>query len=241
VRALVAAVLLLALAGCTPTPGHPRATVTVFAAASLTEVFQQLGDEFSPEHPDVDIVFNFGGSSTLATQIVEGAPADVFAAASPATMTTVEDAGLTTSTPTPFASNELEIAVQPGNPSGVTGIVDFADPELAIVVCAVEVPCGAAAQNAFEAAGVTPSIDSYEADVKAVLARVQLGDADAGLVYRTDVLAADDVDGIELAEDTTTSYPIATTSDSSNASAFLAFVLSARGQSVLQAAGFGAP
>lgn len=236
---LVVVVLLFALAGCAPAP--PRATVTVFAAASLTEVFEQLGDEFHAEHPDVDVVFNFGGSSTLATQIVEGAPADVFAAASPATMATVEDAGLTASAPVTFASNALEIAVQPGDPRSITGIVDFADPELAIAVCAVEVPCGAAAQKAFAAADVTPSIDTYEADVKAVLSRVQLGDADAGLVYRTDVLAADDVEGIELAEDTTTLYPIAATSEDADAADFLDFVLSARGQAVLRAAGFGAP
>lgn len=236
---MVAAVLLVALAGCTPTP--PRTTVTVLAAASLTDVFQQLGEEFTAENPDVDITFSFGGSSTLATQIVEGAPADVFAAASPATMKTVEDADLTTATPVTFASNSLQIAVQPGDPSDVKSIVDFADPALTIVVCAAEVPCGAAAEQAFEAADVTPSIDSYEPDVKAVLSRIELGDADAGLVYRTDVLASHKVEGIDLADEITTQYPIAAVSRSKSAADFVKFVLSARGQAILQAAGFGAP
>ncbi len=186
---------------------------------------------------------NFGGSSGLATQIVEGAPADVFAAASPATMKTVTDAGLA-SDPEDFATNILELVVPAGNPGGVTGIADLADPDLAVVLCAVEVPCGAAAQSVFDANGIVPSVDSFEQDVKAVLTKVQLGEADAGLVYVTDVIAAgDDVEGIEVrgSAQAVNRYQIAAITDNAMAAKFVEFVLSARGQEVLAAAGFGAP
>ena len=250
--ALVSSVLIsvLLLAGCASTPSEPApstddtlaGTVTVFAAASLTGSFQQIADAFTVEHPDVDVVFNFGGSSGLATQIVEAAPADVFAAASPATMKTVSDAGLTEGDPVDFASNVLEIAVAAGNPGGITGLEDFARPEATIALCAVEVPCGAAAANLLGDAGITPSVDTYEQDVKAVLTKVELGEVDAGLVYATDVLEAG-VDGIEV-DSAPVTYPIARLEASTNATAadaFVAFVLSDRGQAILQDAGFGAP
>lgn len=250
-RALVLAAAALLLSGCaspTPAPTSPTetlsGTVTVFAAASLTGSFQQIADAFTDEHPDVDIVFNFGGSSGLATQIVEAAPADVFAAASPATMKTVTDAALTDGDPVDFASNVLEIAVASGNPGDITGLVDFADPDRAIAVCAVEVPCGGASAKLFETAGITPSVDTYEQDVKAVLAKVELGEVDAGLVYLTDVREAGAaIEGIEV-QSAAVKYPIATLKASTNeeaADAFVAFVLSDAGQSILKAAGFGAP
>lgn len=243
-KILALAAVALILTGCTaapepePTPGL-SGTVTVFAAASLTDSFAEIAAAFTEEHPDVEIVFSFGGSSTLATQIVEGAPADVFAAASPATMATVVDAGLATADPVAFATNVLEIAVPTGNPGDVTGLADFANPELLIAVCAVEVPCGAAADKAFVAAGITPSIDTYEQDVKAVLSKVELGEVDAGLVYVTDVLANGKVDGIQLTDVSPVEYPIAPVTDNEAATAFIAFVLSARGQAILAAAGFG--
>jgi len=251
---VLAALATLALAGCTaaapePTPtieGTLSGTVTVFAAASLTESFQAIADAFTAEHPNVQVTFNFGGSSGLATQIVDGAPVDVFAAASPATMTTVTDAGLATDTQD-FASNTLEIAVPTDNPGGVTGLADFANPDLAIALCAAEVPCGAAAARALDAAGIMASVDTYEQDVKAVLTKVELGEVDAGLVYRTDVLAAGaKVKGIEFPEATgaIARYPIAALTTSANpyaADAFVAFVLSDAGQRILQEAGFGAP
>jgi len=218
----------------------------VFAAASLTESFQAIADAFTAEHPNVEVTFNFGGSSGLATQIVEGAPVDVFAAASPATMTTVTDAGLATDTQD-FASNTLEIAVPTDNPGGVTGLADFANPDLAIALCAAEVPCGAAAAKALDVAGIAASVDTYEQDVKAVLTKVELGEVDAGLVYRTDVLAAGaKVKGIEFPEAAgpIAKYPIAALTSSANpdaAAAFVAFVLSDAGQKILQGAGFGAP
>lgn len=244
-KVLALAAAALVLAGCTaapdpePTPGL-TGTVTVFAAASLTDSFAEIAAAFTEENPDVEVVFSFGGSSTLATQIVEGAPADVFAAASPATMATVVDAGLATADSIAFATNVLEIAVPTGNPGDVTGLSDFANPDLLIAVCAVEVPCGSAADKAFSAAGITPAIDTYEQDVKAVLSKVELGEVDAGIVYVTDVLANGKVDGIELSDVTPVEYPIVSVTDNEAATAFIAFVLSTRGQAILAAAGFGA-
>lgn len=244
-----AVLLVLALAGCAATPALPAptsalsGTVTVFAAASLTESFDELATAFEADHPDVHVVLNYGGSSTLATQIVEGAPADVFASASPATMAPVVDAGIATA-PVDFATNVLELAVPVGNPGSVSGLADLADPDLIVVLCAVEVPCGTAAQKVLDAAGVVPSVDSYEQDVKAVLTKVELDEADAGLVYVTDVRAAGDaVEGIPFpeAQGAVNVYPIATLTDSAAAAAFVEFVRSPRGRAVLEEAGFGAP
>lgn len=240
-RAVVAlTVIALALAGCAPT-GTTNATsapttITVFAAASLTDSFGEIAEAFEAENPGVTVTLNFGGSSGLATQIVEGAPADVFAAASVETMTTVGVDGVV------FANNTLEIAVPTGNPGGVQSLADLANPSLAIAVCAVEVPCGAASQLAFERAGVVASVDTYEQDVRAVLTKVELGEVDAGLVYRTDVIAArDTVEGIEIEGAPTTAYPIAALTEVSTAAAFVAFVLSDAGQQILGNAGFDAP
>ena len=256
-------VTVLALAGCssstpdatapsqTPVAGgvtpEIQGTVTVFAAASLTGTFDALKLAFESANPGVEVVYNYGGSSALAEQIVQGAPVDVFAAASTATMTTVTDASLTAADPVNFATNTLEIAVPVGNPGKVDGLDDFADKDLAIAVCAEEVPCGAASAKIFEATGITPSVDTYEQDVKSVLTKVELGEADAGLVYVTDVKAAGDkVEGVEFPEaaDAVNDYPIASLADSSNpdaATAFVDFVLSDEGQSALSAAGFGTP
>lgn len=223
---LLAAVLLLALAGCAPT----QQTVTVFAAASLTESFEKMALAFEADNPGVDIVFNFGGSSALATQVVEGAPADVFAAASPSAMQASEAQGAQV-----FATNVLAIAVAEG--ADITSLADFADPEKLIALCAVEVPCGAAAQKLFDEKGITPSVDTYEQDVKAVLTKVELGEVDAGLVYVTDVMDAGVV-GIPVDSDPV-DYPIAALTEQGRA--FVAFVLSPAGQAILQKAGFGAP
>ena len=239
-KKLVVAVLALGLVGCsTPAPAPESThsgTVNVFAAASLTGSFEEIAAAFEAENPNVDVVFNFGGSSSLATQIVEGAPADVFAAASPATM---EASGATGAQD--FATNVLEIAVADGNPGAIEGLPDFADPERLIALCAVEVPCGAASAKLLEASGITPSVDTYEQDVKAVLTKVSLGEVDAGLVYVTDVLeAGSEVEGIEVESDPV-AYPIVGLTDSEAAAAFISFVLSDKGQSILRAAGFGAP
>lgn len=243
-RGLAVGATVLLLAGCAAAAQEAEqlaGTLTVFAAASLTESFDEIAAAFERAHPDVDVVLSYGGSSGLATQIVEGAPADVFAAASPATMATVVDAGLAEG-PVDFATNALEIAVPVGNPAGVEGIADFANPHLTLAVCAVEVPCGAAAQKVFDALGITAAPDTLEQDVKSVLTKVELGEVDAGLVYRTDVLAAGDaVEGIEFAGagQAPGRYPIVAFTDLG--AAFVAWVLSDAGQAVLAKAGFGAP
>jgi len=239
-KKLVVAVLALGLVGCsTPAPAPESTlsgTVNVFAAASLTGSFEEIAAAFEAENPNVDVVFNFGGSSSLATQIVEGAPADVFAAASPATM---EASGTTDAQD--FATNVLEVAVAKGNPGGIEGLDDFANPDKLIALCAVEVPCGAASDKLFKELAITPSVDTYEQDVKAVLTKVELGEVDAGLVYVTDVLEAGDaVEGIEV-DSAPVKYPIATLTDNEAADAFVAFVLSDKGQQILKKAGFGAP
>jgi molybdate transport system substrate-binding protein len=222
-------------------------TLTVFAAASLTDVFTELGDQLMAENPDLDIQFNFAGSSALATQVTQGAPADVFASADQPQMTVVTDAGLEGEDPTVFAENVLEIAVPKRNPGKVTGLADFARPELALAVCAPDVPCGAAATKVFQAAGVTAVPDTQEEDVRAALTKVQLGEVDAALVYASDVKSAgSDVEGIEFpeAEQAVNDYPICTLAAAPNPDAargFLDLVLSDEGQQALEAAGFRAP
>jgi len=231
----------LVLTGCSA--GKPPETVTVFAAASLTGTFTQLGKDFEAGHQGVKVVFNFAGSSALAQQINQGAPADVFASAAPKNMDQVTGKG----TPTVFATNTLEIAVPKGNPGKVTGLKDFTDQDKKIALCAAQVPCGAAAAKVFTAAGLTPQPDSLEQDVKAALTKVSLGEVDAALVYKTDVLAAKDkVDGIEFPEaaKAINDYPIATLTKAPNADgakAFVDYVLSDQGKAVLSAAGFDVP
>jgi molybdate transport system substrate-binding protein len=222
-------------------------TLTVFAAASLTDVFGDLGDQLTADNPDLDVRFNFGPSSGLATQIVQGAPADVFASANEKQMTVVTDAGLQAADPTIFTGNVLEIAVPAGNPGRVTGLADFGNADLTLAICAADVPCGAAAAAVFADAGVTARPDTEEEDVKAALTKVQLGEVDAALVYATDVRAAgSDVEGIEFpeAEQEINSYPITTLKAATNpdaAQAFMDLVLSDEGQQTLADAGFRAP
>ncbi|WP_232661750.1 molybdate ABC transporter substrate-binding protein [Pseudonocardia sp. TRM90224] len=248
VRALIAGALLLT-AGCASAPPatsqpDPR-TVTVFAAASLKDTFTELGKRFETDHPGVTVTFNFAGSSDLAQQIVNGAPADVFAAASDATMKTVTDASLTTAAPTIFATNVLQIATVPGNPKGIAAFADLAKPGLKVVVCAPQVPCGAAAEKIEKATGVTLTPVSEEPDVKSTLGKVASGDADAGLVYVTDVAAAKDtVQGVPFpdAAQATTNYPIAVVKNAPQAelaASFQQLVTGEDGKKVLGAAGFG--
>jgi molybdate transport system substrate-binding protein len=261
VRRLLALGAVLALAGCGGTAsgtgaGPPSAgtddaglsgTLTVFAAASLTEVFTALGDQLEQQNPRLTVQFNFAGSSALATQLVQGAPADVFASANQGQMTVVTEAGLAVAGPTVFAGNVLEIAVPAGNPGGVTGLADFADPDLTLAVCAADVPCGAAAQAVFDDAGITARPDTEEEDVKAALTKVQLGEVDAALVYATDVQAAGaQVEGIPFpeAEREVNDYPICALADAPDpaaAQAFVDLVTSEAGQQALAAAGFRTP
>lgn len=230
----------------TEVPGTLSGTVTVFAAASLTETFDALATEFENSYPGVDIVLSYGGSSGLATQIIEGAPADVFAAANESTMQTVVDAGLAQD-PEIFTTNTLELVVPAGNPAGVTGLADLANADLAIALCDPAVPCGSASQTLLESAGIEAQPDTLEQDVKAVLTKVELGEADAGLVYITDVVSAGDaVKGISVPEAAAVinRYPIVLLDDAPNgtaAHAWISYILSPVGQDALAAAGFVAP
>ena len=220
--------------------------ITVLAAASLTEAFTQIGKDFEATNPAGAVTFSFGSSATLATQIVQGAPADVFAAASPATMTAVTVAGAA-NTPTEFVSNTLEIAVVKGNPRKITGLEDFADESKRLALCAPQVPCGTAAIKAFAAAKIVPKPDTLEQDVKAALQKVASDEVDAAMVYKTDVIAAsDEVDGIAFteAQQAINTYPMATLKEAKNpvlAKAFVDHVLSPQGQAVLAEAGFAKP
>lgn len=261
VLALAAA---LAFAGCASSPeesAEPEVAVepseltgevSVYAAASLQAVFDALTDEFSQVHPGVTFAPTvYDGSSTLATQLVSGAPADVFASADEPNMQTVLDEGLIAGDAPLFATNVLVIAVEPGNPLGFSSLADLDEPvdgEAPIVVlCAPEVPCGSAASDLLEAAGVELTPASEEQNVSAVLAKVGAGEADAGLVYRTDVMGADGaVDEIEIegADERPNRYPIGVLEGSTNpdaAAAFSEFVRSADGQAILAEFGFGSP
>lgn len=243
-------VLLLLLTGCgAADTGSEQRTLTVFAAASLVDVFAELERRFEAANPGVDVVVNTAGSSELAQQIVNGARADVFAAASESTMTTVVDAGMVADGPAIFASNTLQIAVAPGNPRGVTGLADLTRDDLAVVICAPQVPCGAAAERVEQLTGVTLRPVSEESDVRSALARVVTGNADAALVYTTDVrAAAGTVDGVALApaeqDVAATRYPIAVLASAPEpklAARFRDLVTGEIGREVLTAAGFGVP
>jgi molybdate transport system substrate-binding protein len=230
--ALLAATALIT--GCTQQQADKQ--VTVLAAASLTESFRTIAREYERAHPGVTVRLVFGASSTLARQAAAGAPGDVLATASTSTISGVKGVGR----PVVFAHNRLAIATPPSNPGKVRGIADLARPDLRIAVCAQQVPCGDAAQRAFAAAHITGRPDTYEQDVKAVLTKVELGEVDAGVVYRTDVRAAGArVRGIPVNPPIFTSYPILALRSAGKD--FVQFVLSAKGRAVLAAAGFDPP
>ena len=246
----------LALAGCgttstasppSPSAGAVTGNLTVFAAASLTETFTQLGKDFEAAHPGVKVTFSFGGSSALAQQITAGAPADVFASAAPANLKQVADAHLVAGQSATFARNTLQIAVPKGNPGHVTGLADLTGPGVKLALCAEQVPCGAAAKKAFQTANQTPHPVTLEQDVKATLTKLELGEVDAAVVYRTDVAAAaGKVTGVDFPEaaSAVNDYPIAALSGSHNptaATAFVQYVLSQPARDVLTRAGFSTP
>jgi molybdate transport system substrate-binding protein len=251
VAGLLAGSALLAGCGSDPesaggSPGGLDGTVTVLAASSLTEVFEQIAAAFEAEHDGVEVELGFDGSSTLATQILEGAPADLFASADATNLTKVADAGLAAGEPVVIATNALQIVVPDGNPGAITGLVDLVAGGLRVALCAPEVPCGRYAAEAFAKAGLDVPAASQEENAKGVLTKVALGEADAGVVYVTDVLAATGVDGVDVdpAAQVPASYPATVLSDAGNpdvAAAFLAFLSDGAARAILEAAGFGAP
>lgn len=276
-RALTAAaaVAALALAGCTSAPAaeRPRAaspsgtaaetgttaaiegTLTVFAAASLTDVFADLGTTLEAEHPGLEVRFTFAGSSALAAQLEQGAPADVYAPAAEPLMERAEDAGLVTESDV-FAENPLMLAVPADNPAGIERpdggpdlprLSEILTEDVVMAVCAPEVPCGAAAAEVLATAGLTDVPDTYEDDVRAVLTKIELGEVDAGLVYLSDAYAAgDSVLAYQFREapQALNRYRIGVLADAGNpaaAQAFAELVLSEEGQAVLREARFLEP
>jgi len=251
------AVLLGLVSACgsdSPSSGLPdpassdvSGDVVVFAASSLTGAFGDLGDAFTEANPDVELTFGFAASSELAAQVLEGAPTDLYASADLANMARLVDGGAVAGEPTVFATNRAEIIVAPGNPLGITDIADLADPDLILVVCAPQVPCGTYTNDIFRDADVDLEPDSFEANVKAVVTKVTLGEADAGIAYATDVFAADDAaSGVEIPDrlNVRAEYPMAVTTGSSNpqaAQAFIDFTVGDSGQAILATYGFTTP
>lgn len=233
-------------AGAGGTSSSPHGSVTVLAAASLTEAFGTLAKQFEAAQPGVTVKLSFGASSALAQQIAAGAPADVFASAAGKNMQQVISAGGAAGSSN-FASNVMEIAVPPGNPAGIGQVSDLAEPGVKVALCQAQVPCGATAQQVFGNAGIAVKPVTEEADVKSTLAKVETGEVDAGVVYVTDVRSAGGkVTGITIPDalNARTEYPIAALSKAPNpaaAAAFVGYVLSADGQAVLSADGFEKP
>jgi molybdate transport system substrate-binding protein len=247
----VAVVAAGALAGCSSSNKSSKGSgvsgrIMVYAAASLTESFTRLGAQFETAHPGAHVKFSFGASGTLATQINQSAPADVFASAAPKNMTDVVSAG-NASGPSTFAKNRMEIATPPGNPAHIRAVADLAKSSAKVALCEPTVPCGVVARQVFKNAKVTVQPAASEPDVKSTLATVEQGEADAGVVYVTDVKAAGTkVVGVAIPESLNafTEYPIATLTHAKKpqlAKAFVGYVRSAAGQKVLTAAGFLSP
>lgn len=239
-----------ACAACGPsapaaaTPSALSGSITVFAAASLTDSFKALSSSFQVAHPGVMVQFNFAGTPTLVTQIEQGAQADVFASADTTNMEKLTADGFTEGTPQVFAHNQLEIVVAPGNPRGLTGLADLAKPGVIYISEAATVPAGKYSLQALAKAGETVTPKSLETDVKSVVSKVALGEADAGIVYTTDVKAAGSkVQGVPIpaAYNVVATYPLVAlkgTKNSAVAKAFIAFVLASAGQSTLESFGF---
>ena len=251
---IAAGLAAVVVAGCssssssTPSTSSSSSTgtITVFAAASLMETFTKIGKQFEAAHKGDTVKFSFGPSSGLATQITSGAPADVFASASPTTMDTVVKAG-DAANPQTFAKNTMEVAVPPNNPAHVTSVNDLAKSSVKVALCQPQVPCGVVAAQVFKNAGITVKPVTLEADVDSVVTQVETGSVDAGMVYVTNVLSAGTkLKGITIPANVNAStlYPIATIKSSKHASIakeFVDYVLSPAGQQVLTAAGFQKP
>lgn len=249
-RRVTLAAVVLALAACggqgTTTADRPGGELTVLAAASLRGAFEDLAEVFAAEHPGAEVTFSFAGSSDLVAQLAAGAPADVLATADEATMARAVEAGTVTGEPRVFARNVLTLVVPTGNPAGVTGLdasLDGAD----LVVCAPQVPCGAATAALAELLGTPLAPVSEEGSVTDVLGKVRSGQADAGLVYATDAAAAGDAVetvAVDHADEVVNRYPVAVATDAAEpglAAAWVDLLLAPEGARVLGAAGFGTP
>jgi molybdate transport system substrate-binding protein len=242
--AVVAALLSACGSSGSPSTSSLSGTASVFAAASLTASFNAIGTAFQAAHPGVTIKFNFGGTPTLVTQIEQGASADVLASADTTNMDKLKTDGFTAGTPQIFAHNKLEIVVAAGNPKGITGLADLAKPGVIYITEAPTVPAGKYALQILANANVKVTPKSLETDVKSVVSKIELGEADAGIVYVTDVKAAGDkVTGVPIPDSVNViaTYPIVAVKGTKNAdlaNAFIAYVLSADGQATLQSFGF---
>jgi molybdate transport system substrate-binding protein len=258
----VASLLAVVLLSACGNPGEETATtepasttdqsgnedeLLVSAAASLTDAFAEIEAAFEEANPGVDVILNLGASSALREQILEGAPADVFASANTSNMDQVAEAGEVSGEAQVFVTNALQIAVPAGNEAGVAGLEDLGREELLIGLCAEDVPCGEFGREALASAGVTPSIDTNEPDVRALLTKIEAGELDAGITYITDVMSTGGtVEGIDIPEENNVvaEYPIAALASAPNpeaAAAFVEFVLSDRGQAILTSYGFSSP
>ena len=248
-KAAALAVLLLVVAACGQgaAGAGPLGTIDVFAAASLQDAFNQVARDFEAAHPGTQVRLEFGGSSTLVTQLAQGAPGDVFASADAATMQKAVTAGLVSGGAHDFAGNRLEIVVPAGNPAGIHQLADLARPGVVTVLCAAQVPCGAYAGQALSRAGVKVTPRSEEQDVKAVVTKVALREADAGIVYATDVTAGRPrVEGVDIpdAQNVLARYPVAVLNGGHNQAggrAFAAYLDTAAARAVLTRYGFSAP
>jgi len=234
----------LVFAGCASSD-DTTTSLRIAATSSLTEVFNDIGEQFMLANPDITIAFNFASSSDLALQISQGLPADVFASADVKNMAKVTDAGLLHGQPVAFATNSLEIVVEKGNPLFIDSLAQLASPGLLFVTCPIEVPIGAYTAEVLRNAGVTVTPASLEENVKGILTKVALGEADAGIVYRTDILAAgNSVTGVPIADNVnvTTKYLVGALRDSQNQDAsqrFIIFLSSEQGQKIFSQFGFG--
>lgn len=253
--AAAAAAGTVLLAGCGSTSSSPstntgtntatstgKKTVTILAAASLTEAFKKIAADVMKQHPDLDIKISFGASSTLATQLNNGVDADIIALADEKSKTTITPSLIEGKPTQLFATNRLEIATPAGNPAHVTSLASLSNSSVDTVLCAKQVPCGRAAQTVLTKANVNPHVISYETDVKATLAKVKTGDADAAIVYQTDVSSAGSaVTGVVIPEDqnTVTKLPIVQLTDTEGAKEFYDAVISSEGQDILRSLGFG--
>lgn len=247
-RFFLVAVAAALLTACGSSPSSSTTglsgAASVFAAASLTDTFKALATAFQTAHSGTTIQFNFAGTPTLVMQIEQGAAADVFASADTTNMDRLKADGFTAGGSQVFAHNKLEIVVAAGNPKAITGLADLAKPGVIYITEAPTVPAGKYALQILASAGVKVTPKSLETDVKSVVSKIELGEADAGIVYTTDVKAAGGkVTGVPIPDSVNViaAYPIVAVKGAKNsalANAFIAYVLSADGQATLQSFGF---